>query len=243
MFAKDVDHAVDLSRLSESATSFLRAGCHQKAFGKYVSFRSAEYFRTYCLKFKFPDTKPEHDVVRLDDKSSLFLKEAWRWISAQKLDLNDTTVDLWLVPLTDGCFRQVVPHLASSEVIYPPQNASGDFMKRLDSLASFRAPLVDVDASCLDDDSLGLILNSSKHNPGLRVSNGENMLDFARWLSKSALWSTHLKENTSDFHWARYSAAETSIAILDQSAILPEVESTQFLDASEPYLTLIRELW
>jgi sacsin len=186
LFTSDKSRNLDLGKVSAVTKSALLKGCGQLGLlHQSIRHRSDGDFRNYCLATVFSPFHAGQDLVVLDTESVKFVSRAWNWIIKQRITNFDVISDLWLLPLTNGYNRKILPSNPSSEATHAPDGEMGDLLREFDARRSSKAPyLLDTRPGRLLPKSQQLIMEVSRREPKYFIKDGGNISHFIQWLSQ-----------------------------------------------------------
>jgi sacsin len=228
LFCHETDLILDLEKFSELTASSLRDRCSKMVLAPYIKNRSWEALSSYSLVHQFADLPTDRDIVMLDPEATSFVTKAWTWIIKYEVDVIKSASELWLIPLTNGHHRKIVPHDAHSTIYSVPPNATGKFMKSLQDQNSLDNSLMDVSDMNLGNAALSILLAAASRSPVMHIMDCEHAVAFAHWLRRNA--SNVLKSSPATKHLIIEliaSSLHSSIAQIDRQSIAESVKGLE----------------
>jgi sacsin len=185
LFALEQSRNIDLDKVSAPTRDALVKGCKNWNGHPSIQYRSVGDLRDYCLYTVFNKIQADQDSVLLDIVTVAFVSKVWTWIIKRRISILDGISDLWLIPLTNGYNRKIIPQNPSSEAIFAPVGEKGDLLRKFDARCCSETPLLlDTGPRGLCPESLQMIIEASRRNPDMLIKDGGNMVHLASWLSQ-----------------------------------------------------------
>jgi sacsin len=182
LFHHQTDIVIDLGRLSKRTVEILRDQCGAMQLRPYISYRPFECLGVYSLQFPFAGLPTNQDMVMLNEEASIFVQRAWAWILKHSVDFSRVASNLWLIPLTNGQYRKVVPQSSASKAFNADTGITGKFMRDFHDKQSSANPLIDSRILGSVTGALQLLMHTSSMTPSLRIADGGNIVVFVEWL-------------------------------------------------------------
>lgn len=187
LFALDNSHNLDVEKLSESAKISLRSGCEFSTIHPSIQFRSAKCLKDYCMSTMFRKMTPNQDMIVLDVESSALVSKLWTWILMRGVDILDIDVScLWLIPLSNGHHRKVVPQSPSLKVYFAPEGEIGELMWKFDEASSKKPlPLLNTGPTGLTSQSVSILMNTKDTMSKVGIEDASSIASFLHWLHRT----------------------------------------------------------
>lgn len=182
LFALEKSRNIDLDKFSAPTRRALEA-CQISNIHPSIQQRTVKDFRRYCVETVFAKFQANLDLVVLDATTVTFLSKAWTWIIKQKTQNLDGISNLWLVPLTNGHYRKVVPQKSTLEVLVAPEGEIRDLLHDFAARCSLETgSLLDSESSRFSPETVRFLVNASREDPKLLIKDGSNVVHLAQWL-------------------------------------------------------------
>lgn len=185
LFCLDDCRNLDLNKLSELAQSSLKRGCEGSTAHPSIRYRSAGSLRDYCMRYIFKDVSTDQDMVKLGSEPAAFVTKVWTWISTYQVDIFDEAMSgLWLLPLSNGLYRSIIPQKPCQQVYFAPVGEIGRLMWRFDARLSSR-PLSLLRTGPTESASGILAVVMGALMGRLSISDASSPVPFLQWLSQT----------------------------------------------------------
>lgn len=185
LFALHNSHTLDLGKLAIAAQNRLKDGCGSSTIHPSICFHSARSLKNYCMATIFKTAVVDQDMVLLDDQSRALVSKVWAWIAARSIDILDEDIScLWIIPLSNGHHRKVVPRNISLKVYFAPGGEIGDMMRKLNTKISKPVlPLLHRGSETgLDPSSVAILLRNPDSLLKMAIVDASHVNQFLRWL-------------------------------------------------------------
>ncbi|EPE26292.1 ATPase of HSP90 chaperone/DNA topoisomerase II/histidine kinase [Glarea lozoyensis ATCC 20868] len=234
LFCHQTDSVIDLGQLPKRTVKLLRDQCGTMQLRPYISYRPFEYLSVYSLQFVFAGLPTEQDMVMLNEEASTFVHHAWAWIMNHGVEFVQVASELWLIPLTNGQYRKVVPRSSAHRAFNADSSVTGKFMKDFHDKESSVNPLIDSRMLGSVTEALPTLMQASFNNPSLRIADAGNIIVFVEWL----------KDNTIRVSKAPPAIRERILEIIASSLRLSVSNvDRQLINGSIKYLTVFRKVF
>ncbi|KAH7383481.1 hypothetical protein BKA64DRAFT_682440 [Cadophora sp. MPI-SDFR-AT-0126] len=186
-FNKQKGRNLDLHRFPIHTQNSLRERCGSSTLHPSIQYRSAKSLREYCMRTVFKKLCRTQNMVKLDAEESEFSANALSWILSRNISLLDENVkDLWLLPLSNGLHRKVIPQHSNVMVYIPPTDLCGDVMRSIDAqVASKTTPLLRTDKKALGSRHSTIVKQILEAKAAFVVQDGSSLLVFLQWLCQA----------------------------------------------------------
>ena len=177
---------LDLEKLSKSTQQVLRRGCASSKVHPSIRFRTPSCLKKYCLNTIFEKVAKNQDFVVLDNVAADTVSKVWTWISTRSISLSDLEIScLWLLPLSNGCYRKVKPAVSSSQIHFAPSGKIGDLMVQLDAKMTAKPlPLLDIKTTHPAHGLLSVTAKMQGIMQTLLIQDARRMVSFLPWLQR-----------------------------------------------------------
>ncbi|PVH73775.1 hypothetical protein DL98DRAFT_468851 [Cadophora sp. DSE1049] len=187
LFNKQKGRNLALHCFAIQTQNTLKQRCGSSTLHPSIQYRSAKSLREYCMRTLSKKLCKTQNMVTLNAEASAFSSNALTWISNRSVSLQDENVkDLWLLPLSNGLHRKVIPHHSNVKVYLPPTGLFGDVMRSIDAqLSSKTTPLL-----CTDKEALGrrpsvVVKQILEAKAAFVVEDGGSLLVLLQWLCQT----------------------------------------------------------
>ncbi|KAK0103147.1 hypothetical protein ONS95_014947 [Cadophora gregata] len=196
LFSKQKGRNLALDCLAIETQNLLKQRCGSSTLHPSIQFRSAKCLREYSMRTVFKRLCRSQNMVTLDAEASAFSANALTWISNQNVSLqNEDVKDLWLLPLSNGLHRKVVPEKSNVVVYLSPEGLCGDVMRNIDAqLSSKTLPLLCTDTGALGGRSSVVMKQINEATAAFVVEDGANLVVFLRWLCQTLPYACTLSD-------------------------------------------------
>lgn len=187
LFCHEDSRNLDLNKLSVVAQSVLRRGCEDFTVHPSIRYRSASSLRDYCMHTIFEDLPPDQDMVELSEEPTAFVSKVWTWILMHRVDIFDNAMSgLWLLPLSNGCYRNIIPRNPSRQVYFAPVGETGELMWTLDARSSARPlPLLRAGPAGSPHGLLPVVTKELATMPRMFITDASSAASFLQWLHQT----------------------------------------------------------
>ncbi|KAH8668095.1 hypothetical protein BGZ60DRAFT_451451 [Tricladium varicosporioides] len=184
LFDREKGRNVDLDKLSPVAKSNLKDACNRKTGNPSLQYRTEQDFSDYYKGKVFHQIPMDSDMIYLDEEISALVEKAWTWLRKRSIStLHECCSDLWLLPLTNGQYRKIVPSTLSPPIFFAPPSQEGDIMRKLDAESDLQEPTM-LDTAVIAPFSLQVLMEGQHFRTDLRINDCKNMMCFADWLHR-----------------------------------------------------------
>ena len=177
---------LDIDKLSSDLVKKLR-DLAAKSLTSSLRLRRHEDLRDYCYSTVFKPRKFRKSLDMIDAGWEIrsFLDLVWKWIMSLRFTQRTLTAigSLWLLPLTNGKYRKILPEPASPSlmVTYTSVKNREDIMLKIASLGPDLAPLV-LDSRAFSNQFLSSLLQAKSKKSDLAVRDADVFTNFLEWL-------------------------------------------------------------
>jgi sacsin len=136
------------------------------------------------------------DMTALNEECTGLVSKVWTWISRRGIHILDEEISgLWLLPLSNGKYRKVIPRSSSSQAYLAPTGEIGELMWKFDAKTSLKPlPLFDIGPTGLASDFVLKLTTSPDIMSKLFLKDANNIVFFLEWFDKIS----HLVEDAPD---------------------------------------------
>lgn len=178
---------LDLDKLSAATQRALKLGCETPRVHRSIRYRSARCLKNYCMNTIFKDVPQHQDMIELNPESVSIVEKAWEWILLRDITiLNDEISCLWLLPLSNGCYRRIKLQAPSSPAYLPPPGELGRLMWKFNELSKRVLPLISSVPTGEKPPWITLLTRDSTHMSQLSIENASDMVVFLDWLYQTS---------------------------------------------------------
>ncbi|KAH9222449.1 hypothetical protein DL95DRAFT_441261 [Leptodontidium sp. 2 PMI_412] len=187
LFNKQNGRNLAIQRLSIQTQKALKQRCGSSTLHPSIQYRSAESLREYCMRTAFKKLCVTRDMAELDAESSAFSRNVLAWISDRNLSIqNENIKPLWLLPLSNGLHRRLIPQDVASKVYFPPVGLAGDLMRRIDAKLSIKSlPLLRTEKETLGRGSSFILKQIRAAKAEMKVEDATDLVVFLQWLCQT----------------------------------------------------------
>ena len=175
---------LDIDKLSTELLKRLR-NLAAKSFTASLRLRRQEDLQDYCYRTVFKSKKfhKSLDIIDADQEIHSFVHHVWKWIASLGFTRQTLTAigPLWLLPLTNGKYRKMLPESTSLKVTYTAVKNTKDIMLKIASLEPESAPLL-LDSSAFPDQSLPRLLQTASKKSSLAIRDADVFTYLLEWL-------------------------------------------------------------
>ncbi|KAH7330503.1 hypothetical protein BKA65DRAFT_404568 [Rhexocercosporidium sp. MPI-PUGE-AT-0058] len=187
LFHKQKGRNLAIQRLSVQTQKTLKQRCGSSTLHPSIQYRSSQSLREYCTRTIFKKLCAARDMASLDTESATFSTSVLTWISDRRVSMQDKNVkSLWLLPLSNGGHRKIIPQESTSKVYIAAAGLAGDVMRRIDARLSIKQlPLLCTEKEKLGRHPSAILKQIRDAKVEMGVEDASNLVVFLRWLSQT----------------------------------------------------------
>jgi sacsin len=136
----------------------------------------------------FKNVPEDRDMVVLGQAPAAFVSKVWTWLSMHRIDILDKAIScLWLLPLSNGHYRNVKPRSSSSQVYFAPVGEIGELMWKFDAKSSARPlPLLDTGPTGSAPGLVSILTKRPDIMSNLFIKDASSIVLFLQWLHQTS---------------------------------------------------------
>ncbi|KAI9684824.1 MAG: hypothetical protein M1829_000199 [Trizodia sp. TS-e1964] len=193
LFRLRLSQNLDITKLSSAALEQLKQAATDEAPST-LRYRNFADLADYLRSVIFPGVVTSAHTINVGKSKQKIIYQAWDWIERTSCRHNSPDTfpidlmalkDIWILPLTNGNFRKLMPPLGSSIATYVSDDAYKSLFMKIANMDPGNSPQL-VDTASLDSKcSYGvtkLLCSWAVWIPDLGLRNGNTCIGLLQWL-------------------------------------------------------------